>query len=64
MVTCVIESLESSFGKMIVNRGKAHKFLGMNVYLLKDGKLKIIMREYLEECIDSFGELGDKIKPK
>ena len=26
--------------------------------------MKVITREYLEECIDSFGELGNKIKTK
>ena len=62
VVTCVIKSLEGSFGKMTVNRGKYHKSLGMNFGLLKDGKLSMIMKEYLEECIDSFGELGRKIK--
>ena len=49
---------------MTVNRGKAHKFVGMNFELLKDGKLMVIMREYLEECIESFGELEVKIETK
>lgn len=62
VVTGVIKSLEGSFGKMTVNRGKCHNLVGMNFSLLKDGNLKIIMKEYLEECIDSFGELGSKIK--
>ena len=62
VVTNVIKTSEDSFGKMTVKRGKAHKFVGMNFDLQEDGRLKILMREYLEECINSFNEMGDEIK--
>ena len=51
VVTGVIESLENSFGKITVNRGKKHKFVGMDFELIEDGRLKIMMKQYLEECI-------------
>ena len=51
IVTGVTESLESSFGKMTANRGKKHKFVGMDFELIEDGRLKIMMKQYLEECI-------------
>ena len=56
VVSGVIELLESYFGKMTVDRGKVHKCVGMDFELLDSGKLKIVMRDYLEECIKSFGE--------
>ena len=56
VVTNVIESLESIFEKMTVIRGKRHKFIGMGFELTNDGKVKIIMKEYIKECIDTFGE--------
>ena len=62
VVSNVIESLESSFGNMTVERGKIHKFVGMNFELLDSGRLKIIMKEYLEECIEYFGEVDENIK--
>ena len=62
VVTVVINSLESVFGKMTVDRGKAHKFMGMNFELLESGKLKIIMKEYLEEFTVSFEEINGIIK--
>ena len=47
VVSNIIDFLESSFGKMTVERGKIHTFVGMNFELLDSGKLKIVM----EECI-------------
>ena len=41
---------------MTVDRGKKHKFVGMDFELIDDETLKILMVQYLEECIDSFGE--------
>ena len=41
---------------MTVNRGKKHKFVGMDFELTKDGNLKIMITQYLEECIDSFSD--------
>ena len=39
-----------------MDRGKRHKFVGIDFELLKSGKLKILMKEYLEEFIVAFGE--------
>ena len=64
VVTNVIESLESVFGKMTVDRGKIHKFVGMNFEILDNGRLKIMMKEYLDECIESFEEIDGVIVSK
>ena len=64
VVTRVIKSLEGEFGEMTVDRGKSHKFVGMNFELLENGRLKIIMKEYLEECIESFEEIDGIITSK
>ena len=54
-VTKMIQVLEKKFGKMNVTRGKVHTYLGMDIEL-KDRKVYIRMKKYLEECIESFGE--------
>ena len=56
VVDDVISGLESKFGDMSVTRGDKHNFVGMNFCFTKDGKVEIIMRDYLEECIKTFGE--------
>ena len=38
VVSSVIESLESSFGKMTLDREKVHKFVEMDFELLDSGK--------------------------
>ena len=52
----MIESLEGVFGKMRIDRGKVHKFVGMDFELLDTGRLKVIMKDYLVEYVESFGE--------
>ena len=61
VVSGVIRSLEGVFGKMTVDRGKSHKFVGMNFELLENGRLKILMKDYLEECIESFEKIDGTI---
>ena len=60
----MIESLESVLGKMTVDRGKSHKFMGINFKLPENGRFKIIMREYLEEYMESFEVIDGIIKSK
>ena len=54
-VTKMIDILESKFGKMNVVRGDKHTYLGMN-FEIDDGKVKLLMQDYLHECIEAFGE--------
>ena len=42
VVTSVIQTLEESFGKITVDRGKKHKFAGLDFELTDDGRLLII----------------------
>ena len=57
----VIEMNGGKFGKMIKRRGKYHTFIGMDIELIDNGRVKILMKEYLEESIGSFGEdMGKK----
>ena len=41
---------------MMVKRGKEHVFVGMNISFIGDNKVKLIMKSYLEEAIQAFGE--------
>ena len=41
---------------MVVNRGKEHTFVGIDIKLKEDGTLKILMKEYINENIIVFGE--------
>ena len=52
----MIEKISEHFGNLTVSRGKKHKFLGMDIEFLADGKLSLFMKDYIEESIDLFGE--------
>ena len=56
----VIEMIESKFSTMTKRRDKKHTFVGMDMRFIEEGKVKIPMKEYMGECIVSFGEnLGE-----
>ena len=52
----VIGKIEERFGKMAVTRGDKHVFLGMKLRFPGDGTVRILMKEYILEAIDLFGE--------
>ena len=52
----VIGKIEEWFGKMAVTHGDAHVFLGMKLRFPGDGTVRILMKEYILEAIDLFGE--------
>jgi Reverse transcriptase (RNA-dependent DNA polymerase) len=54
IVTTIIEQLEQRFGKMTVNWGKEHVFLGMKI-VYKVRTAEITMCDYLEEAIIESG---------
>ena len=56
VVLKIISDIEDKFGKMSVTRGNKHVFLGMNIIFNKNITATIMMKEYLEEAIDDFGE--------
>ena len=52
--------LEKDFGKMTVNKGSKHIFVGMNIELTDTGSVLIDMKDYLQECIKLY-EQEDKV---
>lgn len=59
--TKLIEYLQGIYGdKMTVNRGKKHRYLGMDFDYTKAGVLSISMVKYIEDMIDEFPELITK----
>jgi hypothetical protein len=52
VVTDMISELESHFGKMTVTRGREHVYLGMSIKYMKNGIVKVHMKEYLLEPIE------------
>jgi len=55
VVSDLLLTIEKKFGKMTVKRGSIQTYLGMDIEIV-DRKIKICMKAYLQECIDSFGE--------
>ena len=60
VVSSVIQKIEERFGKMVVTRGKVHNFVGMDVTFKENGTVEIIMKDYIAECFEAFGEPIDK----
>ena len=48
----MIETTSEHFVNLTLSRGKKHKFLGMDIEFLADGKLSLLMKYYIEESID------------
>ena len=64
-VTDVIEWLKSEFKdkeivKVKVSRWKKHNFLGMNFYFSDEGKVRVSIKEYVQDMIDTFPSKIDK----
>lgn len=64
VVDRVIETIEQRFGEMPVKRGANHTFVGMDFTFREDGKVEILMKDYIQECLDSYAELGETINRK
>jgi hypothetical protein len=56
VVDWLIEEIEKKHEKMTICRGSKHVFLGMDIEFLPCRRLKILMKSYIEEAIDDFGE--------
>lgn len=46
-------------GKMKVNQGKVHKYLGMSIDFRKKGKVKISMYNYVKELVSTWDNIGE-----
>ena len=54
--TKMIGTISEIFGNLTLSRRNKHKFLGMKIEFLSDGKKYLFMKGYIEESIDLFGE--------
>ena len=54
VVSEVINLMKKYVGDLSITRGKEHRFLGMNITMIDDKKLKNEMKEHLQESIDMF----------
>ena len=61
VVDKVIMEIDKKFGKMTINRGKEHVFVGMHVKFIDKGIVIILMKDYITESIEVFKYLGNKI---
>ena len=62
VVTQVICEIEAYFGKLKVNRGNEHDYLGMNI-VFKDKKVEVEMKKQIREAIQWYGKLGNARPP-
>jgi len=49
-----LEQTYGKQGKVKINQGKVHEYLGMKLDFLVRGKLKVDMRDYVKEMLESF----------
>ena len=56
VVEQILTEIEQTYGKLTIKRGKDHTFIGMDCTIRDDQKVEITMKQYIEECIASFGE--------
>ena len=55
VVDWVISKIEQKFGKMTVNRGSKHTFVGVDIEFMEDRTVKLSMDDYVRECINIYG---------
>ena len=55
VVDWVINKIEQKFGKMTVNRGSKHTFLGVDIEFMENGTVKLSMDDFVNKCIDIYG---------
>ena len=56
IVDWLIIEIEKRHNKMTIYRGKKHTFIGMDIEFLDNGRLKILMKDYISEAIKDFSE--------
>ena len=60
LVEDFINYLKNNFGELVVNRGKKHTFLGMNINIMEYKKIEIEMKEKLLKAIEALKENIDE----
>jgi hypothetical protein len=64
VVENLIKKMNGRYGveaPLVVNRGKVHDYLGMTLDYSVEGKVKILMKKYIEEMLE---ELPDDMNGK
>ena len=56
MISGILAAIERRFDKISVTRGKKHIFLGIYTGFIVGGKVKTLMKDYIIEPIEEFGE--------
>ena len=56
MINWLKVTYEDKIGKMVVSRGKIHRYLGMTLDYSTSGKVKIDMVDYVKKMIEDFPE--------
>ena len=56
VVSSVLKTIEDHFGKLVVDRGKTHNFLGIKIHITKNKAVEISMKDQIEEAIKMFGK--------
>ena len=64
VVERIINILEKRFGKMTVEQGNKHTFVGMDFEFTGNGKVEISMKDYLRECIETYEEIDTGLGEK
>ena len=54
--TNIIETIAEHFGELTVMRGRKHKLLVINIEFLRNRKLSLFMKDYIEESITLFNK--------
>ena len=60
VVTQVLNRLKKRFDKMTIKRGKTHNFVGMDIMYNEDGTVSLSMKDYILECLETFGKIYNK----
>ena len=54
--TKIIETIAEHFSEITVMRGRKHKLLVINIEFLRNRKLSLFMKDYIEESITLFNK--------
>ena len=59
----IIKMIDDKFGDTTIHRGKKHTFLKIDIEMKDGGTVKLLMDDYITECIKTFGEKLGKCPP-
>ena len=51
VVTSIIDTLSEKYGKLQINRGKLHDYLGMRLDFTQPKAVKVVMTDYIKKLI-------------